>query len=98
VGITDGDTLGLLRQDRQQVRIRLAEIDTPESGQPYGNRARQALSDLVFDKDIKMIVQERLMPGIIISVSSMSILSICDFCGFDSTANAAAASPTSIVR
>jgi endonuclease YncB( thermonuclease family) len=46
VAIADGDTLTLLTNDRQQVRIRLAEIDTPESGQPYGSRSKQALSDL----------------------------------------------------
>lgn len=46
VGITDGDTLTLLNDVRQQVRVRLAGIDTPESRQPYGSRSRQALSDL----------------------------------------------------
>jgi micrococcal nuclease len=40
VGITDGDTLTLLDQRRQQTRIRLSDIDTPEHGQPYGQRAR----------------------------------------------------------
>ena len=35
VGITDGDTLTLL-VDRAQLKIRLAEIDTPERGQPWG--------------------------------------------------------------
>jgi endonuclease YncB( thermonuclease family) len=43
VGITDGDTLTLLTDRREAVRIRLAEIDTPERGQPYGSRARQSL-------------------------------------------------------
>lgn len=44
VGVADGDTLTLLTPDRQQVRVRLAQIDAPESGQPWGSRARQALA------------------------------------------------------
>jgi endonuclease YncB( thermonuclease family) len=50
VAIADGDTLTLLTADQQQVKVRLAEIDTPERAQPYGTRARQALSDLAFGK------------------------------------------------
>ena len=57
VSIADGDTFTLLAADKKQIRIRLAEIDTPESGQPYGNRAKQALSKLVFDKDVRIEVQ-----------------------------------------
>jgi endonuclease YncB( thermonuclease family) len=56
VGITDGDTLTLLTDRREQVRVRLAEIDTPESGQPYGARSRQSLSDLVFRKSVRVAV------------------------------------------
>ena len=36
----------------QQAKIRLAEIDTPERGQPFGTWAKQRLSDLVFGKPI----------------------------------------------
>jgi micrococcal nuclease len=43
VGITDGDTLTLL-VDRAQYKIRLAQIDTPERAQPWGNKAKRALS------------------------------------------------------
>lgn len=49
VSIADGDTITVL-QDKQQYKIRLAEIDTPEKGQPYGTTAKQALSALVFGK------------------------------------------------
>lgn len=56
VGISDGDTITVLR-DKTPVKIRLAEIDAPESAQPFGNRAKQALSDLVFGKVVR--VEER---------------------------------------
>ena len=42
----------------RQVKIRLGEIDTPESKQPYGTRARQALSDLAFGKQARVVVQD----------------------------------------
>lgn len=56
VGISDGDTLTLLTESKQQVKIRLSEIDTPESNQPYGSRARQALSDLAFGQQVRVSV------------------------------------------
>jgi endonuclease YncB( thermonuclease family) len=58
VGITDGDTLTLLTERREEVRVRLAAIDTPEGGQPYGRRARQVLSDLAFGKVVRVAVQD----------------------------------------
>lgn len=61
VGISDGDTLTLLVPDGasyRQIKVRLAEIDTPESAQPYGTRAKQALSDLVFNKQARVVVQD----------------------------------------
>lgn len=56
VGVTDGDTLTLLSAGNVQTRIRLAEIDAPEKSQPYGDRAKQALSDLTFNKDVRVEV------------------------------------------
>lgn len=55
VAIADGDTLTLLL-NREEHRIRLAEIDTPERGQAWGTRARQALADLVFNRDVTVDV------------------------------------------
>ena len=50
VGVTDGDTLTVLDDDKRQHVIRLAEIDAPEKSQPFGNRSRQHLAALCFDK------------------------------------------------
>ena len=50
IKIADGDTLTLLTPSNQQVKIRLAGIDTPEKKQPFGNKAKQALSNLAFQK------------------------------------------------
>ena len=57
VGVSDGDTFTLLTSDTQQVKIRLAEIDAPESDQPYGNKSKQKLSELILGKDVRVIVQ-----------------------------------------
>jgi endonuclease YncB( thermonuclease family) len=57
VGITDGDTLTLL-VDEQPVRVRLAQIDAPERGQPYGSRAKAALSQLGFGKPARVEILE----------------------------------------
>ena len=53
--ITDGDTVTILT-DNKQTKIRLAEIDTPEKNQPYGQKAKKALSDFIFDKTVRIKV------------------------------------------
>ena len=61
IGVQDGDSLTLLVPDGasyQQVKIRLGEIDTPESRQPYGERAKQTLSDLAYNKPARVVVQD----------------------------------------
>jgi len=52
VGVTDGDTIKVLTADKTQIKVRLTEIDTPESGQPYGAKSKKALSDFVFGKTV----------------------------------------------
>lgn len=57
VGISDGDTLTLLTSEQRQVKVRLAQLDTPERHQPYGSRAKQALADKVFRRRITVQVE-----------------------------------------
>ncbi len=46
VGVSDGDTFTCLTISKRQVKVRLSEVDAPESKQPYGSRARQALGSV----------------------------------------------------
>ena len=55
VSIADGDTVTILT-DKKQTKIRLAEIDTPEKNQPYGKKAKKALSDFIFGKTVRIEV------------------------------------------
>ncbi|HXV37453.1 MAG TPA: thermonuclease family protein [Myxococcota bacterium] len=55
VGVLDGDTLTLL-VDREEVRVRLAQIDAPERDQPYGQKAKAALAALAFGKPARVEV------------------------------------------
>jgi endonuclease YncB( thermonuclease family) len=54
VGLTDGDTTKVLTANKQLLRVRVAWIDAPESSQAFGQRARQAMSALVFGKDVEL--------------------------------------------
>jgi micrococcal nuclease len=56
VAIADGDTLTILDADKVQHKIRLAGIDAPEKGQPFGTKARQALGDKVFGQTVRVDV------------------------------------------
>ena len=58
VNIADGDTITVLR-DREQVKIRLAGIDAPEKAQPFGNVARQSMSEMLFGKEVRVVEQGR---------------------------------------
>ena len=56
ISITDGDTVTVLT-DNKQIKVRLAEIDTPEKNQPYGKNAKKALSDFIFGKIVQIKVE-----------------------------------------
>lgn len=52
VGVTDGDTLIVLDEEKVQHRVRLAGIDAPEKSQPFGSRAQQVLAKAVYRKTV----------------------------------------------
>jgi endonuclease YncB( thermonuclease family) len=56
VAVGDGDDITMLTDRWQRVRVRLAEIDAPERRQAFGDRARQILSQLVFERRVVLRV------------------------------------------
>jgi endonuclease YncB( thermonuclease family) len=54
VGVSDGDTVTVLDESKRTHKIRLLGIDSPEKKQPFGERAKQSLSDLVFDRQVSV--------------------------------------------
>ena len=59
VGVVDGDTITVLDSTNTQHKIRLSGIDAPEKSQPFGNRSKQSLSDLVFYKAVTVDTEKR---------------------------------------
>ncbi|MDO8729485.1 MAG: thermonuclease family protein [bacterium] len=57
IGVSDGDTLTLL-VEQKPVKIRLTEIDAPEKSQAFGQKSKQSLSELCFQKDALVVTKK----------------------------------------
>ncbi len=51
VGVNDGDSIRVMRNGKAEP-VRLQGIDCPEKRQPFGTRAKQFTSEMVFGKDV----------------------------------------------
>lgn len=56
VGVSDGDTFTCLDELNIQIKVRMNQIDAPESGQDYGSVAKQALSDHIYGQSVGLVV------------------------------------------
>ncbi len=63
VGVIDGDTVDVLSPQLQKQRVRLISIDAPERSQPFGTRSKQALSDMVYGKQVAVVDHGKDMYG-----------------------------------
>lgn len=55
VRVLDGDTIDVLSGASQRQRVRLANIDAPEKGQPFGQKSKQNLLKLVAGKSVEIV-------------------------------------------
>jgi endonuclease YncB( thermonuclease family) len=58
VGIVDGDTADV-RLQSGMIRVRLHAVDAPERDQPHGAASKQALSTLVYGKNVNVVPIEQ---------------------------------------
>lgn len=58
VHVVDGDTITVLDTDKNQHRVRVAGIDAPEKGQPFGNASKKTLAYMVANKDVRVEFQK----------------------------------------
>lgn len=52
INVADGDTITLLDAANKQFKIRIGGIDAPERKQPFSNRSKQHLADMVHGKEV----------------------------------------------
>jgi micrococcal nuclease len=57
--IADGDTFTMIFDNGFEVRVRLLGIDSPERRQAFSNRAKQTLSDLIYNKEVKVYYESK---------------------------------------
>ena len=52
VAISNGDAITVLDARKKEHKVRIAGINAPQKAQPYGDRSRKHLSELVYDKAV----------------------------------------------
>lgn len=57
--IADGDTFTMIFDNGFEVRVRLNGIDSPEKKQAFSNRAKQTLSELIYNKEVKVYYESK---------------------------------------
>jgi endonuclease YncB( thermonuclease family) len=55
IHVSDGDSI-TVRSGEANIKVRLAQIDAPETSQPWGTRAKQELAGLVGGQDVTLTV------------------------------------------
>lgn len=58
VRVADGDTVTILTDQREQIRVRLDGIDAPERGQDFGTKATLFVRDLCLNKTVTIHKKE----------------------------------------
>lgn len=58
IKVADGDTLTILTNSKEQVRIRLASIDAPEKSQDFGNVSKKSLNSMCYGTNANVVVQD----------------------------------------
>jgi endonuclease YncB( thermonuclease family) len=75
--VADGDSIHVALDRGGEIEVRLAEVDAPEHGQPYGDEARAALRDLVADAQVSLAIQDVDRHGRIVARVHTARVDVC---------------------
>ena len=59
VNVVDGDTVHLLNDNQEKLKVRLHHIDAPELDQSYGKESKFALEQLILNKKVTVISDKK---------------------------------------
>lgn len=76
IKISDGDTITVLIENNQSIKIRLYGIDAPEKRQDFGQKAKQFISNLIFDKKVKVDIKNKDRYGRSVALVYLDSLSV----------------------
>lgn len=68
VKVSDGDTITILTEKNEQVRIRFSGVDCPEKSQEFGQKAKEFTANLCAGKQVKVISQSKDRYGRVLGV------------------------------
>jgi len=77
VGVSDGDTITVLDQQKNTFKIRLLGIDAPEKQQAFGEKSKQSLHDLVHSKQVRIEYDKEDKYGRIVGKVTVEDVDIC---------------------
>ena len=59
INVVDGDTVHLLNDNEEKLKVRLHHIDAPELDQSYGKESKFALEQLILNKKVTVISDKK---------------------------------------
>lgn len=77
INVADGDTITVLDTHKNQHKIRLQGIDAPEKSQPYGQKSKQSLYQLVHSQMVSIEFQNKDKYGRIVGKVILNGNDIC---------------------
>lgn len=59
IKVSDGDTATCLTSQNEQLRVRLSQIDAPEKAQAFGQASKRALSNLIHNQSVTLMIHNQ---------------------------------------
>jgi endonuclease YncB( thermonuclease family) len=78
LSVASGDML-TARCEKQTYKVQVAGIDAPEAGQPYGDKSRQALSQLCLQEQAVLRIESKAADGTAVAHVDCHGLNVSEF-------------------